>query len=337
MFEGSAKSQSALEFLSGYIWAFIIIAIILGVIYYLLAIPSSLTSTSCSLSSGVDCKGLIVGSKLGVTQFDAVIVNAQQYDFVGPTSLIFNVSGYGNVTAICSPAKVISGGTTICSGSLDTSIAQSSIIKGLIKVITSVCLSGNVNSCTAVAPTTYIGNFSSQVGTYTSSNIPVNIALYVASSSTAASTQDPITANIKLFNLPAASSGITFTTNVPSSATISPEYVLTNSNGNATAEFTATAGGTYNIIATYGNYVASNTIVVSSPTTTVSTCYSLTLADTPGGSSISASPSSSVGCSSGSYSAGAVITLTATPSSGNVFTGWTGTYSSSSNPVPPYP
>ena len=122
MLAGSAKSQSALEFLSGYIWAFIIIAIILSVIYYLLAIPSAITSTSCSLTGGVDCKGLIVGSKAGATQFDAVIVNAQQYDFVGPTSLIFNVSGYGNVTAICSPANVISGGTTICSGSISANI-----------------------------------------------------------------------------------------------------------------------------------------------------------------------------------------------------------------------
>ncbi len=332
MLAGSAKSQSALEFLSGYIWAFIIIAIILSVIYYLLAIPSAITSTSCSLTSGVDCKGLIVGSKAGTTQFDAVIVNAQQYDFVGPTSLIFNVSGYGNVTAICSPANVISGGTTICSGSISANIVQSSIIRGLIKVTTGVCLSGNVNKCTAIAPTTYIGNFSSQVGAYTNNNLPVNLALYVASSSTSAGTQDLITANIKIFSLPASSSGITFSTNVPSYVTISPEYVLTNSNGNATAEFTATAGGTYNIIATYGNYVASNTIIVSSPTTTVSQCYSLTLADTSGGASVSASPSNSAGCSPGSYSAGAVITLTATPSSGNAFTSWSGTYQSTSNP-----
>ncbi len=332
MLAGSAKSQSALEFLSGYIWAFIIIAIILSVIYYLLAIPSAITSTSCSLTGGVDCKGLIVGSKAGATQFDAVIVNAQQYDFMGPTNLIFNVSGYGNVTATCSPANVISGGTTICSGSISANIVQSSIIRGLIKVTTGVCLSGNVNRCTAIAPTTYIGNFSSQVGAYTSNNLPVNLVLYVASSSTSAGTQDLVTANIKIFSLPASSSGITFSTNVPSSATISPEYVLTNSNGNATAEFTATAGGTYNVIATYGNYVASNTIIVSSPTTTVSQCYSLTLADTPGGASVSASPSNSVGCSSGSYSAGAVITLTATPSSGNIFASWSGTYQSTSNP-----
>ncbi len=332
MLAGSAKSQSALEFLSGYIWAFIIIAIILSVIYYLLAIPSAITSTSCSLTGGVDCKGLIVGSKAGATQFDAVIVNAQQYDFMGPTNLIFNVSGYGNVTATCSPANVISGGTTICSGSISANIVQSSIIRGLIKVTTGVCLSGNVNRCTAIAPTTYIGNFSSQVGAYTSNNLPVNLVLYVASSSTSAGTQDLVTANIKIFSLPASSSGITFSTNVPSSATISPEYVLTNSNGNATAEFTATAGGTYNIIATYGNYVASNTIIVSSPTTTVSQCYSLTLADTSGGASVSASPSNSAGCSPGSYSAGAVITLTATPSSGNIFASWSGTYQSTSNP-----
>ena len=332
MFAGSAKSQSALEFLSGYIWAFIIIAIIMGAIYYILALPSSIIPTSCSITGGLDCKGLVVGAKAGTTQFDAVIVNSQQYDLIGPTSLIFNVSGYGNVIATCSPANVISGGTAVCSGSISTSIPISSTIRGPIRVSTSVCLSGNVNRCSAIAPTLYLGNFSSEVGAYTSGNIPVSIALYVASTSVAAGSQDLVTANIKMFNAPAASAGVTFTTNSPSYATLSPEYALSNPNGNATAEFTATAGGTYNVIATYGNYVAYNTILVSSPTTTVSTCYALTLTDTPGGSSVSASPSSSTGCPSGSYSAGAVITLTASPSSGNIFASWSGTYSSTSNP-----
>lgn len=256
------KAQSALEFLSGYIWAFIIIAIILGVIYYLLAIPSSVVPTSCNINVGVYCKALIVGSAAGTTHFDAVIVDSEQYDLIAPTSVIFNVSGYGNVIATCNPSSVISGGATVCGGSLSTAIPLSTKVSGLVKVSTSVCLSGNVNHCSSVAPTLYTGNFSSEVGTYTS-NIPVSVALYVTSTSASVGSQDLVTANIKMLNVPASNAGLAFTTNLPTHSTVSPEYVLTNQAGNATAEFSATVAGTYNVIATYGNYIASNIITVT--------------------------------------------------------------------------
>ena len=61
-------------------------------------------------------------------------------------------------------------------------------------------------------------------------------------------------------------------------------------------------------------------------------CYPLTLTYGSGGASAAASPSNSVGCSSGSYTAGQSITLTATTNSGYGFNGWTGTSSSGSNP-----
>ena len=77
---------------------------------------------------------------------------------------------------------------------------------------------------------------------------------------------------------------------------------------------------------------STTTVLQLSTTTVLPTCYSLTLTDGTGGASVTASPSNSVGCSSGQYVSGAAITLTATPSSGYVFSSWTGTFSSSSNP-----
>ncbi len=77
------------------------------------------------------------------------------------------------------------------------------------------------------------------------------------------------------------------------------------------------------------------TITSSSASVTVLQCYQLTLSGT--GGTESANPTSSGGCTSGSYSAGSSVSITATPSSGYVLNSWTGSgtgsYSGSSNPA----
>ena len=77
---------------------------------------------------------------------------------------------------------------------------------------------------------------------------------------------------------------------------------------------------------------STTTVLQSSTTTVLPTCYTLTLSYGTGGASSIASPSNSVGCSLNQYISGAAITLTSTASSGDAFHNWTGTSSSSSNP-----
>jgi LysM repeat protein len=57
----------------------------------------------------------------------------------------------------------------------------------------------------------------------------------------------------------------------------------------------------------------------------VPVCYPLTRSHSGSGSNPTASPSSSAGCAAGSYTAGASISLTATPTSGWTVSGWSGT------------
>ncbi len=69
-----------------------------------------------------------------------------------------------------------------------------------------------------------------------------------------------------------------------------------------------------------GNHTVSVNYVQAAPT-----CYTLSRTHTGSGSDPSATPSSSSGCSSGRYTAGASIQVTASPSSGWIVENWSGT------------
>ncbi|MFL6260189.1 MAG: S8 family serine peptidase [Thermoanaerobaculia bacterium] len=86
----------------------------------------------------------------------------------------------------------------------------------------------------------------------------------------------------------------------------------TNNNGSTSTSNTATMP-------------ASNQTITVSYVQAQPTCYALTLTHTGSGGNPSASPGNSTGCSSGQYTAGAVIQLTASPASGWSVGNWSGT------------
>ena len=85
-----------------------------------------------------------------------------------------------------------------------------------------------------------------------------------------------------------------------------------------------------NITHTSGSATQVDVPVSGVVTTTVPTCYLLTLTHTGQGSDPTASPTNSAGCSAGQYVANEVITLTAAPASGWQVGSWTGTDNNSS-------
>ena len=117
------------------------------------------------------------------------------------------------------------------------------------------------------------------------------------------------------------SQSCTAPTNYEKVATLTAKATGATLNGGSSSTTSATT------TSTTSTSTSSSTSTVLPPT-----CYPLTLTDGTGGSSASASPSNSIGCSPGDYVSGAAITLTATPASEYTFSGWTGASSSSSNP-----
>jgi hypothetical protein len=98
----------------------------------------------------------------------------------------------------------------------------------------------------------------------------------------------------------------------------------TNGSGVVSETFTAngTAGGPYSVTATAGSASASPAFMLTN--TTVAS-DALILSVSPGGSgSAGANPTNSTGLTAGNYTPGAVVTLTASPGVGYVFSNWSG-------------
>ena len=342
----SLKTQAALEFMVTYGWALVIIAIVAGMFLYFLSLPQTLVPPGCSFPYGITCKGMIIGSNtMAANSINFVIINSQQYDLVGPTYGTLNISGYGIANAVCVPANVVAGGTSLCSASLGKQIPVSSEVRGTITFISSICLLGNANNCQSSRQEEYAGNFSGYAGGV-SSNLQVNVMLYEAANTVNAGTPVLFTAHVDILGAPSGSASVSFTTNSPSYSTMTPPDSVTGSNGNATSYFSASAGGSYTVTASFAGQSASNEIYVNAPSTSASTtstaqttipppvCYGLTLS---GIGTQTASVPSSGGCPANEYSSGTSVSITATPPSGYVFASWsgsgTGSYTGSANPA----
>ncbi|MHB1830179.1 MAG: Ig-like domain-containing protein [Candidatus Micrarchaeaceae archaeon] len=261
--ENSLKVQAAMEFMITYGWALVIIAIAIGIFAYFLSIPQTLVPPRCYFPYGITCRGIIIGSNtLASNSINFVIVNSQQYNLVGPTYGTLNILGYGSATAGCSPANIIGGGVILCSTSLSKQIPISTAISGTIAFSSSICLLGSMQNCQSSRPITYTGNFSGYAGG-TSNSLPVNIILDEAANTVGTGTPILFTAQVTILGMPAGSASVSFTTNSPSYATISPLYALTDHNGNTTSYFSSYETGSYNVIASFAGQSASNVISVT--------------------------------------------------------------------------
>ena len=269
---GALRGQSAIEYLTSYAWAFIIIAVTLGVFIYLLAIPQTIIPTSCYFGYGIECRGMVLGSNSvigGNLIIGMVFTNSQQYDIVGaaPSNLItanFIISQYGTVNAICIPSNAISGGAIGCVGTGTTAVPVGTLLKGTMTVNAAICLVGTANNCKPQneRPTTYVGNFSGYVGGRTSSSVIFTVALYESANSVKAGTPVTLTSVVTMLGFRLESGSVTFATSNTAYATVTPEYSLTGTYGNATSYFNAVANGNYVVTASFAGATATNSILV---------------------------------------------------------------------------
>lgn len=152
---GGMKLQPALEFMTTYGWTIIIVGLALGMLAIVVSIPQTAIPPRCYFAYGVSCKGVIITTN----QLNFGITNAQQNDLVGPTVVTVNLPPYATNNAMCNPSNVMAGGAMACNVILTTPIPIGAQISGTVTFNSSVCVTGNYQSCQVSAPVVYIGTF----------------------------------------------------------------------------------------------------------------------------------------------------------------------------------
>ncbi len=170
------KAQAAIDFLTTYGFAILIIAIVLSLIlYYMSGVQSSIPST-CTISFGAYCNELLAGTTpSGASGIAFVFTNEQKYPIANP-SIEVNASGYGlSGTASCNTDYVLPGGIIICTFESTQSFRAGSGISGSMILSYVLCPNGNAETCTSPEQE-YKGTFNTEATTF-ASNVPIGITL----------------------------------------------------------------------------------------------------------------------------------------------------------------
>ena len=287
---GALRGQSAIEYLTSYAWAFIIIAVTLGVFIYLLAIPQTIIPTSCYFGYGIECRGMVLGSNSvigGNLIIGMVFTNSQQYDIVGaaPSNLItanFIISQYGTVNAICIPVKRdIWRGDELRGNGHDSGAGRNAAQRNHDRQCRHMPGRNRKQLQAAERETHDVrGQFlSGYVGGRTSSSVIFTVALYESANSVKAGTPVTLTSVVTMLGFRLESGSVTFATSNTAYATVTPEYMSRHGYyGNATSYFNAVANGNYVVTASFAGATATNSILVvgGPPQATTTACVGCT-------------------------------------------------------------
>lgn len=156
------RLQSAMEFLSTYGWAFLILAALSLAIFYFVTLPTTEEPMQCVFQLNVYCKSLTITSNSIATTLNIILVNSQQYLILNPKVKV-NMGTYGNSNTICSPTSDAAGNTIICVVIFNTAISPGATIGGTIHMNFTVCPSGIASNCQPPLLENYTGNFTERV------------------------------------------------------------------------------------------------------------------------------------------------------------------------------
>ncbi len=154
----SFSIQSAVEFLTTYSWAFLLIALMLGVLFVFAFTPKSIISSTCNFYSGFYCYDAVfnnvysaghvaTGSELKIMLSDTQvgIINISSFNAV--------ISGTPSFTGFCTNMTLRQGNKTICTASFNSIETPGTINMGTLYIKGYYCayaISGlNSEPCTS--------------------------------------------------------------------------------------------------------------------------------------------------------------------------------------------
>ncbi len=324
------RSQPSIEYLSIFSIAVLLIITVLAIVgltVFNTKSSQTFTQSSCYISAQLNCFQVAVTNN-GVSSSAVVVFTnnlGKQINFPNSNAILVQLGSSKSYLGSCYPTNAIQGATVVCNvnvpGYAPTAGTQ---VNPVFQLNYSECFNNQCNSYkTAGSGTTYASSSSSQSGGAG--------GIYQVTLLT-----QPTNGNVSVNGVPYPSNSILYFVNNIYYSIAAPDTL----NGNTFQEWSYSGGiSISNPFGKYSSAVATSNGVIEatyaplfSTTSVLPSCYSLTLIDGAGGASATASPSNSVGCSTNYYLSGAAVTLTATASSGYLFSSWTGTLGSTSNP-----
>lgn|GEM_PF-861471 len=258
-------AQSAIEYITTYSWAIVIICIVAAGLYIFISSPTQVPSNTCSFASGVSCQDVVIMAGGGSAEANATTVafiftNAQDAPIKNPVAYVqFNNK---NVSAQCTPNFVLAGGSIVCTAGLPEKLAVGSLLSGSTYLNVTYCgLSTHVhnsNNCTGGLYQTYSGSFVGHLQPF--SSLQESISLTAQNyTQNANNNPDQLTASVMLFGIPLKGATVNFTSN-NINFVINPRLALTNNQSDAISSIYGSTNTNVYVVASYGQ-LTSNVVI----------------------------------------------------------------------------
>ncbi len=263
------KAQSAIEYMTTYGWAIIIISLVVVILFVYTAAPQAIVINTCNFVDGAYCNDMIVATNAitHVTSVGLFLTNIQQYPLKNP-ELFVSINRVNTTQSKCSPNFVLAGGSILCTVILPVNSTIGEFLSGTIYLNATYCgLStksyASTHNCSTGVQQTYIGSFAghTQPLVSTKSFITLTATNYTQAAN---GNPDQLTATVKLLGYPLKGATVNFTTS-NSVYSISSNPSATNAAGSALSSISGSIPGNTVVSAMYAGISNNIAITFSEP------------------------------------------------------------------------
>ncbi len=310
---GKKKEQAAVEYLSIYGWALLIIAAMFSMLIIYVTLPQSIAPSRCTISVGFYCNAVVFGTNATTQNITIAmaITNKLSLPMDSP-NLTITYDGT-NYTGSCSPAYLPPGASSVCEFKIPQKARLGDYVSSPIYITAKTCGLAVNSSCASAPKEVYAGNMQAHATTYVSPN--VSLTLSANTTSPIQGHKVKITAYVTLLGYPIGGGVVNFTVNNPN-FTISPQSALTSSSGYAYSNLFGSSIGTVKVTGAYASVSKNLTFTFAkAPTTTTTTFGSSSSSSSSLSSSSTLLSTSSSSSSSSTLLSSSSSTLLSTSSS----------------------
>ncbi len=234
--KSSMRLQSAVDFITTYGWALLLIIAFVSFLYLFILVPSSITPASCSMVVPINCRDVIVATNTSALSTNIIILlsNSQVYPIVNP-SVFINIKGVNTTPTGCNPYFVSPGGDIICTVPISEYVKINNILSGKIYLNVSNCafaINYSSSTCKDSRIETYIGSFTGPSQPVINTKITISLSSNSNGGNINMGQPAYLYANVMLAGYPLKGAVVNFSAS-SQYVTINPSISTTGANGTA--------------------------------------------------------------------------------------------------------